>query len=367
MTPPDTAALTDPRIDLAARDVRPVVIRPRSGLPTPLLLLIGIVLAVALFLYLDSRRRALLASERAETAVATNLPGPPPPLAVPLPPPIERSAPPPAVGPPVYAPPQVYRPVVPAASDANRNALPVIRRLGGSDALPRGGQGAAMVIDLTVGSGAQLNGTVAAGPGLQGGADGGDAARATLIRNRPAVIPQGAIIAAVLETPLNSDQPGLARAVVSREARGFDGEKVLIPRGSRLIGEFKADNSPGMHRVLVIWNRLIRPDGIAIRIGSPATGPMGQAGIGGRVDTHFVERFASALLQSALTVGVNLASTRSSSNNAIYVGLPTQAAQLGQQLVPNVNRSPTVKVKEGAEIAVLVARDLDFSGAPPLQ
>ena len=54
----------------------------------------------------------------------------------------------------------------------------------------------------------------------------------------------GAVIAAVLETPLNSDRPGLARAVVSKDARSFDGTRVLIPRGSRLIGEFKADANP---------------------------------------------------------------------------------------------------------------------------
>jgi type IV secretion system protein VirB10 len=78
---------------------------------------------------------------------------------------------------------------------------------------------------------------------------------------------------------------------------------VLIPRGSRLIGEFKADNMPGKRRVLVTWNRLIRPDGVAIRIASPATDALGGAGIAGAVNTHWMERFASAVLQSALTVG----------------------------------------------------------------
>ena len=74
------------------------------------------------------------------------------------------------------------------------------------------------------------------------------------------------------------------------------------------------------------------------------------------------------MLQSALAIGVNVASALPvSNNNTFYVGLPGQAQQLGQQLVPNTSRPPTVKVREGAEIAVFVARDLDFSGTPAVR
>jgi type IV secretion system protein VirB10 len=220
----------------------------------------------------------------------------------------------------------------------------------------------ALVVDLTAGNGAQ----VAGAPGAAGGDMADDAVRATIIRNRGSIIPQGAIIAAVLETPLNSDRPGLARAIVSQDARSFDGSRVLIPRGSRLIGEFKADTGAGLRRVLVTWTRLIRPDGVAIRIGSPVTDALGGAGAPGSVNTHFLERFSSAVLQSALTIGVNLASLPRDSG-AVYVGLPATAAQVGQSLVPQNNRPPTVKVREGAQIAVLVARDLDFGGTPAVR
>ena len=73
--------------------------------------------------------------------------------------------------------------------------------------------------------------------------------------------------------------------------------RVLVPRGSRLIGEYRSDVRSGQKRVLVQWTRLIRPDGLAIRIGSPAADQLGSAGIPGRVNTHFVARFASAVLQ----------------------------------------------------------------------
>ncbi|KQN04969.1 type IV secretion system protein B10 [Sphingobium sp. Leaf26] len=193
------------------------------------------------------------------------------------------------------------------------------------------------------------------------GAAGDDqAVRASVIRNRANLVPQGSMINAVLETPIDSRRPGLVRAVVSRDARGFDGTRVLIPRGSRLIGEAAGDAKAGQRRVLVTWTRLIRPDGVAIRIGSPAADVLGGAGIRGKVNNHFIERFGNAVLQSALTIGVNIASRPRS--NSVIVGLPGQIGATGQNLLPNVDLAPTIKVASGAEISVFVARDLDFSG-----
>lgn len=339
------------------RDPRPEIELPRESVPMPLMIAIVLLLGLGLFLYLDANRRAMSDRLSGYSNSTMRLPAPPPPLVVPPEPPqaapspmIVREGAPPAPQPPPFRdaaprPPEPAKPIAPAPSP---------ERMRGNEP--------ALVVDFTTGSGAQVN---AASPG--DAAMGDDAVRATMIRNRASIIPQGAIIAAVLETPLNSDRPGLARALVSQDVRGFDGARVLIPRGSRLIGEFKADVSPGMRRVLVTWTRLIRPDGVAIRIGSPVTDALGGAGAPGSVNTHFAERFASAVLQSALTIGVNVASQLPSNNGAFYVGLPAQAAQVGQQLVPNSNRPPTVKVREGAQIAVFVARDLDFGGTPSVR
>ncbi|RVU06430.1 hypothetical protein EOE18_06345 [Novosphingobium umbonatum] len=217
--------------------------------------------------------------------------------------------------------------------------------------------GGALTIDLT--GGASVRG--------QGVNQEDEPVRATLITGWASVIAQGTIIAAVLETPLNSDRPGMARALVTQDVRGFDGSRVLIPRGSRLIGEFKADASAGKRRVFVTWGRLIRPDGVAIRIASPATDAMGGAGVAGSVNTHAAQRLANAVLQSALSVGVNVASAAAiSSGGTVLYGMPLSGSAVGQQLAPSVDRPATVKVREGSEIAVLVARDLDFAGAPVL-
>lgn len=192
---------------------------------------------------------------------------------------------------------------------------------------------------------------------------GDGAARASIIRNRPSVVAQGEIVPATLETGINSTRPGLIRAVVSRDVRGFDGSRVLIPRGSRLIGEYRPDPAPGKRRILATWTRVIRPDGVAIRIDSPAADATGGIGLPGKVDSHFLARFANAALQTALQVGVNLAS-RPGNGAVIVSNTPQMMSGMGQTLVPGADEPPTVTVKPGAAIAVFVARDLDFSGVP---
>ncbi len=188
-------------------------------------------------------------------------------------------------------------------------------------------------------------------------------ARTSIIGNRSTIMAAGTMIPAVLETPIDSARPGLIRAVVSDDARGFDGRHVLVPRGSRLIGEYQSEVRSGQNRVLVNWTRLIRPDGVAIRIGSPAADTLGGTGIPGRVNSFFFQRFAGAVLQSALTVGVNLASRPG--NGSVIVGLPSTAAgTIGQDLVPSSDLRPKITVKQGALVNVFVAHDLDFSGAP---
>ena len=81
------------------------------------------------------------------------------------------------------------------------------------------------------------------------------------------MIPQGAIIGAVMETALNSDLPGYARAVVSKDVLSFDGSTVLIPAGSRVIGEYNSGVAQGASRIFIVWSRLIRPDGVSIALG----------------------------------------------------------------------------------------------------
>ncbi|OJU14585.1 MAG: type IV secretion system protein B10 [Sphingomonas sp. 66-10] len=221
-----------------------------------------------------------------------------------------------------------------------------------------------MVIDSsqTRGGGEQAAGAAAPGQAPSGMAADGTAARvsAGTIANRATTVPQGTLIPAVLETAFNSSRAGFARALVQRDVRGFDGTKVLIPRGSRLIGEYRSDATSGQKRALINWTRLIRPDGVTIAIGSPATDPLGTGGIKAKVNSHFFERFAGAILQSALDVGVTLAA-RSVDSSVLVLPGALQGGGAGAGVRTPNQIPPTLSVRQGTSVSVFVARDLDFT------
>jgi len=184
-------------------------------------------------------------------------------------------------------------------------------------------------------------------------------AHATQITNKATTVTQGTLISAVLETALDSTRAGPTRALVTHDVRGYDGSQILVPRGSQLIGEYRADLTAGQKRAFVLWTRLIRPDGVSIALASPAADALGRVGISGRVNTHFFERFSIAFLQSTLQAGVNLAS--SGSNTAVIIAGSGAGQSVTSALGGNTQYQPTLKVKQGAIISVFVARDLDFS------
>jgi len=189
------------------------------------------------------------------------------------------------------------------------------------------------------------------------GGEAPDHAQATRIENLRDTIPQGAMIPGVMETALDSDLPGYARAVVSRDVRGFDGTAVLIPRGSRVIGEYKSAAAQGQSRAFVVWTRIIRPDGVSIQIGSSGTDPLGRAGLAGTVNRHIIEQYGGAILLSVIDAGVT--SLAGQPSTQVVIG---SATTTGTAVTP-ANISPTIKVPQGAPIRIFVARDLDFSSA----
>lgn len=361
MSTPDVHAAVPE--ETAERGMMPKVARPRAGL-SGMAIGIGAVLAAALlFSILDSRRRALSAPAvrpaRADLlGVSQALPPlyiPPGPRAVAAlpfappssPAPMPRASQPrtaPALPPPYYSQP-------PPISDAPPPPQLV--------APPRTSGGAILIVDSQARPAA--DGLPPPAAGGQSAASLGITARsrAGSIANRATTVPQGTLIPAVLETALDSTGAGFARALVQRDVHGFDGTRVLIPRGSRLIGEYASETSPGQKRAFVTWTRLIRPDGVTIALQSPATDPVGVGGVRAKVNSHFFERFAGSILQTAMLIGGNLAER--SVGDSVVVALPgsfpgaattTQATQI----------PPTLSVRQGTSISIFVARDLDFTG-----
>ena len=179
------------------------------------------------------------------------------------------------------------------------------------------------------------------------------------------LVPQGAVIGATMETALNSDLPGFARAVIQRDVRSFDGTSVLIPAGSRVIGQYKSGVAQGASRVFVLWTRLIRSDGVSIDLASPATDDLGRAGIGGKVNRHFLQRFGGAILTTVLSAGLNAAAAARSGGSTVFVGSAGEATSLAGQAAGNGDIPPTITTRQGAAVRIFVARDLDFSHVGP--
>lgn len=181
---------------------------------------------------------------------------------------------------------------------------------------------------------------------------------ATRFQNPATTIPKGTLMQAVLETALDSTRAGFARAIISRDVASFDGSQVLIPSGSRLIGEYKADLTLGQKRALIQWQRLMRPDGAMIALDSPSADPLGRAGVKGKVSSHFLERFGGAILQSSLDIGAQVATNHIANGTVIYA-LPGTLRTAGGPVAEKVQ--PTLSVRQGTSVSVFVAKDLDFS------
>lgn len=188
-----------------------------------------------------------------------------------------------------------------------------------------------------------------------------DRAVATRFANPGSTVPKGTVIHAVLETAFDSTRAGFARAIISRDVRSFDGGRVLVPKGSKLLGEYQADLNHGQNRALIQWHRLMLPDGVMIDVDSPSVDALGRAGVKGKVNSHFFERFGGSILQSVLDIGVQVA-TRKAAGDTLIVGVPIGSQE---RIAPQGEVKPTLKIKQGSSVAVLVARDLDFTSVSP--
>ena len=186
---------------------------------------------------------------------------------------------------------------------------------------------------------------------------GGSTARAQAMANPGTTVTQGTLIPAILETAIDTDVPGYVRAVVSQDVKSFDGKNVLIPRSSRLVGQYQSGLQAGQKRAYVIWTRLIRPDGASVNLQSPGIGFDGTTGLPGDVDSRFFQRFGSAMLLSV----VGGLSAIGSGGASVIVGGGGQAAAAAA-VSQDSQLGPVVRVRQGEPIRVFTARDLDFSG-----
>lgn len=300
----------------------------------------------------------LSSSREAHAQTPAPPPAPPPPAATPAPPPAPIAAP---------APPPMAAPVVPARDpDEEHWRAPTLV----VDFSPQNAGAVQLAQAATTPPGPAA---APAGPGPESAderfvarltANSSDVARASQMYNLGLVVPQGTVIDATLETAIDSDLPGSVRGVVSRDVRSFDGSRVLIPRGSKLIGQYKSAVAAGQSRAFVVWTRIIDPSGVTIDVASPATDRLGRGGLDGKVDTHFFRRFGASILLSVVNAGATaLANSAANNGNTTFViTSPTQANQVAEAVLQKqIDIPDTIRVAQGSAVQVFVARDLDFS------
>lgn len=185
-------------------------------------------------------------------------------------------------------------------------------------------------------------------------------------RLTPAVSPDmlsaGSVIAASLITGLRSDLPGLVIAQVTE--RVFDsatGRVLLIPQGARLIGSYDSVVAFGQKRALIVWQRLIMPDGSSIRLDTvPASDPSGYAGLADQVDFHSWTLLKGVAVSTLLGVGANLTfSGEGDLVQAIRESTQQNSARAGDQITSRALQiQPTITIRPGAPVRLVVHRDL---------
>lgn len=179
----------------------------------------------------------------------------------------------------------------------------------------------------------------------------------------PWTLHAGSIIAASLITGLNSDLPGIVTAQVTQNAYdSVTGRTLLIPQGSRLIGSYDSVVAFGQSRALVVWQRIILPDGASIRIdNAPASDTQGYAGLSDHIDRHTWQLLKGVALSTLLGVGTELGwgSSESDLVRAVRESAQQSGARAGDQLVArNLDVQPTLRVRPGWPLRIVVHQDL---------
>lgn len=197
-------------------------------------------------------------------------------------------------------------------------------------------------------------------------------ARAGVLKNRDMLITQGSMLDCQLETKIVSTVPGMTTCYTTRDIYSTNGRVVLLDRGSKVVGQYQGGMTQGQARIFVLWTRVETPTGVIINLDSPGTGPLGEGGLGGWVDTHFWERFKGAIMLSMIGDIGNFLSNKASQGNADNQITFEETSDAGQDMASialenSINIPPTLYKNQGERLQIFVARDLDFSGVYSLE
>jgi len=190
--------------------------------------------------------------------------------------------------------------------------------------------------------------------------------------DRDMLLTQGTMIDCALETKIVSTVPGMVSCHLTRNVYSTNRRVVLLDRGSKVVGFYQGGLTQGKARIFVNWSRVETPQGVIINLDSPGTGPLGEGGLGGYMETHFWERFGGAIMLSLIDDFAAAITPRrgiSGDNNQVSFSNTSDAAQemAAKALENSINIPPTLYKNQGERVAIFVARDLDFRGVYGLE
>ncbi|WP_285295830.1 type IV secretion system protein VirB10 [Aureimonas altamirensis] len=186
--------------------------------------------------------------------------------------------------------------------------------------------------------------------------------RASVIPDLHMVVPQGTTIPCVLQTALSSDQPGMVSCTIQRDVLSASGQVVLMEKGTVVVGEYESNLRRGQNRIFVLWNRARTPTGVIVNMASPATDGLGRSGFDGRIDNHFWERFGGAILMSIVGDASSYAFGELTDRSDVQTSESERATRDAASIAleNSINIPPTLYKNQGEQVAIFVARDLDF-------
>lgn len=355
-----------PDLDAHAPQLRSMDLRRMNRRALGFLAVTVLLLIALAFLLLGSTSGSRTPPKaRPETVHVPALPQPPQPQ-----PPVPRSpaTPPTAVAFQATRPPAL--PVIPT-----RAPVPVLPALAPAQPAPSLLERRMMADDAGFpGMHAGAGGELPAPSGRSPGQRGSGAASARVLADPDTLLLRGTLVRCVLETRLISDIPGFTSCVVTEPVYSFDGRHLLVPRGSKVFGEY--NHGPVGSRIAVVWDRIVTPVGIDVNMSSPGVDHLGGAGLPGHLDSHWPSRIGAALLISLMSDaflyegqkhGPRTDNISPAGGFVVQTPFQSNTAQTLQNLAnqsvqQSANRKATLTINQGSVIAIYVTRDVDFSG-----
>jgi type IV secretion system protein VirB10 len=194
------------------------------------------------------------------------------------------------------------------------------------------------------------------------------------------IIAQGKMLTAILENAINTEVPGEIRGIVSRDVYAESGNNILIPKGTRLFGNYSSNVTRGQARVEINWTRILRPDGLEVGVSLKASDQYGRSGISGEIDNQYTSTVANALFTSLIAVGGALAtdalinndsmtttgsdgsviSTSSASSQVINQVTGAIIDTVTQTIEDSIDIKPVIRISHGTKMTVIVSSDISL-------